>query len=534
MAVIQDPYTADLLAPSGDTTGAADYLSLNAILSKPNGVANLGPYTYYVNKPIIMADNASIIGDGPGTSTIQAGSGFSTSNAAVIQTQVLATSCTFRDFCIQVQQLGGGSSHGLWLVSQSGQPVTLHRVDNVFVYYAGGDGIHVGAAVLETNVSNCFTYCCHHGYYTEVSATDNKFFACSAAQSSSDGFYIMGNTTHYLGCKSYYSGAISGTNLALTTNWNDASGFHLAPAATQTLSRVWMDSCEAQNNATNGLFADGSASTAVVDKCTFVDCASDGDNVRNDLGAGFKVYNATNNTFTNLDVNIGSGPTNPSTTIASGSNGGEISTIASWAFPSAGVISLVSTTGFSTTGGTFTAATTTTVATCTFTGVSGNTLTGCAYVSGSATGDVISGYAVTQTSPTCQINFGLALFSTLTNTSFVNCHFSGNNGATYIDGSVTGTYAQSRCSGVNPVGKLASPPNVGLTTAAVTNTTGVDCNVYVTVSASGGATSISVGGNATGITSSTASAVLGPVRVPVGQTIALTYTNAPTWVWFGD
>lgn len=85
----------------------------------------------------------------------------------------------------------------------------------------------------------------------------------------------------------------------------------------------------------------------------------------------------------------------PTTTVAAGSNGGEISAIASWATPSAGVLSVASVAGLPTGGGTaLVAASGSTTATITFTGISGSTLTGCAYVSGSATGTVATGGAV--------------------------------------------------------------------------------------------------------------------------------------------
>jgi hypothetical protein len=83
------------------------------------------------------------------------------------------------------------------------------------------------------------------------------------------------------------------------------------------------------------------------------------------------------------------------TTVASGSNGGEISTIASWSSPSAGVLSVASTTGYPASGSLAVAASGTTLAEITYTGISGNTFTGCAYVSGSATGTVSTGGAVT-------------------------------------------------------------------------------------------------------------------------------------------
>jgi hypothetical protein len=81
------------------------------------------------------------------------------------------------------------------------------------------------------------------------------------------------------------------------------------------------------------------------------------------------------------------------TTVASGSNGGAINNIASWSSPSAGVLAIASSTGFPSGGGTVTVVTSTTPATITYTGVSGNTLTGCAYVSG-GTGTVSTGGAV--------------------------------------------------------------------------------------------------------------------------------------------
>lgn len=78
--------------------------------------------------------------------------------------------------------------------------------------------------------------------------------------------------------------------------------------------------------------------------------------------------------------------------------------------------------------------------------------------------------------------------------------------------------------GFNPRGHAVTQPAVPASTTAQTNFSGCDCTVYV----SGGTVSaISVGGSATGLTT-------GAVRVPAGSTIALTYSAAPTWQWFGD
>ena len=91
--------------------------------------------------------------------------------------------------------------------------------------------------------------------------------------------------------------------------------------------------------------------------------------------------------------------TGAASTVAAGSNGGEISQVASWSSPSAGVLAVAAGSAFPVTGGTVNVtASGATTAVVTYTGVSGNTLTGCAYVSGSATGTLATGGGVTLTS----------------------------------------------------------------------------------------------------------------------------------------
>ena len=91
--------------------------------------------------------------------------------------------------------------------------------------------------------------------------------------------------------------------------------------------------------------------------------------------------------------------TGAASTVAAGSNGGEISTIATWTSPSAGVLDVANGTLFPSAGGAVTvAASGSTTAIVTYTGTTATSLTGCAYVSGSATGTVATGGAVTLTS----------------------------------------------------------------------------------------------------------------------------------------
>jgi hypothetical protein len=106
------------------------------------------------------------------------------------------------------------------------------------------------------------------------------------------------------------------------------------------------------------------------------------------------------------------------------------------------------------------------------------------------------------------------------------------SGSTFISGDyVSGIFGGSAPTqhvardnyGYNPVGSLSTPA-VPATTVAYTNLFGVDATVHV---AGGTVTAISVAGAPAGTTT-------GAFRVPAGSTIAITYTVAPSWTWFGD
>ncbi|NUQ95273.1 MAG: hypothetical protein HOY79_01480 [Streptomyces sp.] len=79
--------------------------------------------------------------------------------------------------------------------------------------------------------------------------------------------------------------------------------------------------------------------------------------------------------------------------------------------------------------------------------------------------------------------------------------------------------------GYNPVGKFGAQPAVPASGTPYTNTLNTDATVHIV---GGTVTAIAVGGQATGLTTPAT------VRVPAGQSIALTYSVAPSWVWFGD
>ncbi len=90
---------------------------------------------------------------------------------------------------------------------------------------------------------------------------------------------------------------------------------------------------------------------------------------------------------------------------------------------------------------------------------------------------------------------------------------------------IVGTQTKVRNNpGHNPKGGNIAP-GVPASATPLTNTTGYDVTVFI----SGGTLSnVSIGGVSTGGLSTES------YRLPVGQTITLTYTVAPTWTWFGD
>lgn len=82
--------------------------------------------------------------------------------------------------------------------------------------------------------------------------------------------------------------------------------------------------------------------------------------------------------------------------------------------------------------------------------------------------------------------------------------------------------------GANPAGANTTAgftqPAVPATTVAYENNLGVDATVYVT---GGTVSAIALNGVSTGLTS-------GVFQVPAYQTITLTYSAAPTWLWVGE
>lgn len=99
----------------------------------------------------------------------------------------------------------------------------------------------------------------------------------------------------------------------------------------------------------------------------------------------------------------------------------------------------------------------------------------------------------------------------------------GSTGAACEQVATSGPITFSGNVGYNPTGPQTAP-TIPASGTALKNPFPFDTTVYV---AGGTVTAIAVGGTATGLTS-------GAVFVPAEETITLTYSAAPTWVWIGN
>lgn len=126
------------------------------------------------------------------------------------------------------------------------------------------------------------------------------------------------------------------------------------------------------------------------------------------------------------------------------------------------------------------------------------------------------------------INAGASTYNSLL---VQNSNLAGNtNSITDNSTGVTGSKRFEGTAGFNPK-SVVTQPAVPASTVAVTNTTGVAVTVFVK---GGTITAITVGGVVTGIAASAALNTAFPIPLAPMQTIAITFTAAPTWVWVGS
>jgi hypothetical protein len=178
------------------------------------------------------------------------------------------------------------------------------------------------------------------------------------------------------GCYYGFYNNVSSFSLNGSQPANNFIDFYMSPGAQSTITNVQSQNCGQFLFAPSNFSAIPNSFNDIQVKSSFL---QDSGNAIISLAGG--TWNFNNFSATGLQV---------TTTVAAGSNGGAINTIASWAFPSAGVLAVASTNGLPTSGQ-MNVVTSTTNAVISYTGLSGgNTLTGCTYVSG-GTGTVSTG-----------------------------------------------------------------------------------------------------------------------------------------------
>jgi hypothetical protein len=108
-------------------------------------------------------------------------------------------------------------------------------------------------------------------------------------------------------------------------------------------------------------------------------------------------------------------------------------------------------------------------------------------------------------------------------TQFVRCYFYGSG---FNSGNIFNNFPNliRDCPGYNPLGLQTAP-----TITASPCTVGTFAQDYTIYIHGGTWSALSIGGNATGLSSSPAT-----IRLPAGLNLTLTYSVSPTWIWIGD
>jgi hypothetical protein len=277
----------------GATTGSSDntaavQAALDAAGTAGGGIVDVPAGTFILSNFKIHG-NTILRGRGRG-SVLKAKAG-TTGNFLSLNTPASERGCVLENITLDANNQAGLT--GIYYDNTGVASDSLHRFYNVWVLNAPVDGIHLGPAVIETNLISCYVYNSgRYGYNFDVGATDNRVISCSSGLSGSHGFFIQGNNTHFGHCKAYYAGYTG-------SSWTGSiNGFQLAPSSAQDLHCIHVIGCEAQNCAQDGFRVDGSASSASAQHIVISGCVSDGNNEINSTGHAYRFQNVTNSVFT--------------------------------------------------------------------------------------------------------------------------------------------------------------------------------------------------------------------------------------------
>ena len=168
------------LAPSGDTSGAADLANIQALLNLA-GASTLQSGAWYVNGALSVPTGALIQGAGEDSTIINQLSTTADTFSATDQRYI-----TIRD--LQLNGPGSGSGRGIALLHSSAAVAGIN-LENVIVQNFGGDGIH-----LETVITSVLTKVRSqsnggHGFFAN-NGTSVSFTACYGNANTGNGYEL--------------------------------------------------------------------------------------------------------------------------------------------------------------------------------------------------------------------------------------------------------------------------------------------------------------------------------------------------------
>ena len=289
-----------------DPTGAADSTTaiqdaLNAIPAG-GGVVYVPSGTYKVSSTLTAGSITTLQGDGSSTVLSAAGTSFSGSYMIELANPASTYQVAVRDLYLIPGTLSGSTLSGpggiqIDNTGWSGGTTTiigdtLHTLENVTVFNAGGDGFHFDNHVREMRVRGCKNYrSAGYGFYIgpgtgSGGCTDSHFTDCTSGFAENHGFYVAGSNNMFTACKSfasgnnYYSGAIGTTECGFEITGSNAS------------VNVF-DGCSAQQNGLHGFDLQSVQQVAVVG------CESDSNGAGSGvtIGAGININTAVSCTI---------------------------------------------------------------------------------------------------------------------------------------------------------------------------------------------------------------------------------------------
>lgn len=287
-----------IIAPSGDTTGAADAGAVNAALALGWAVQLL-PGDYYINAPVVLPSHVPLLGTANGRSSlmgsrIHLASGFAGTAAIMPVTGTSLTSATdgylIDGLVLDGSAVASPAVHGIYCAGLA------HGVEIRHVEITGfsGDGLHTAIAsgvvsyswrLIDVEAGHNAGY----GFFTR-NMTDTDWLYCRAVFNGLDGFASdpadsPGANSQWIGCKAE----------------ENRNGWSLQ--GTGSMFAHTLSGCSTQSNDRNGLLiATGGATSGVIQ---VVGCRLWEDGVNGGAGGGgYAGINCTGTTLGSVGLMI--------------------------------------------------------------------------------------------------------------------------------------------------------------------------------------------------------------------------------------